>query len=83
MVVTRDGGEHGLGQFVTRASVSENLDIENQVHPQDGEQEPTASRQQRGHVLLFRSGAFLACSRVLDPLRHHGVAWCCQLRNAE
>jgi hypothetical protein len=54
MVVTRDGGEHRLGQFVTGASVLEDLDVEDQVHPQDGEQEPTASRKQRGHAPLFR-----------------------------
>ncbi|MDT7720962.1 MAG: hypothetical protein QOE94_1973, partial [Mycobacterium sp.] len=54
VVVTRDRSEHGLWQLATRASMSENLDVEHQVHPQDGEQEPAASREQRGHALLFR-----------------------------
>jgi ABC-type lipopolysaccharide export system ATPase subunit len=45
VVVTRNRSEHGLGQFLTRASVFENLDVEDQVHPQDGEQKSTACRE--------------------------------------
>ncbi len=52
MVVTRDSSEHGLGELLPGASVPETLDVEDQVHPQDGEQEPTASGEQRGHVII-------------------------------
>jgi hypothetical protein len=37
VVIPSDGSEYGLGQLIAGSSVPENLDVENQIHPQHGE----------------------------------------------
>ncbi len=50
MVVARDGRKHRLGQFA--APNTAHLDVEDQVHPQHGEQKPAAGQSTPSATLI-------------------------------
>jgi hypothetical protein len=62
VVVARDRREDGFGKFV-RPALAEDLGIEDQVHPQDGEQEAAAGSRDQTVAASLISLSVLVASR--------------------